>query len=543
MGELFKQLHELMKEKENERLEFKEAKNHYEFDKLVQYCTALANEGGGRIILGITDKLPRKIVGTNAFRDLERTKAGLIGHLRLRIDVEEILHPDGRVLVFNVPSRPLGLAIHDKGTYWMRGGEDLVPMTPDLLKKIFAETGPDFSAEICRKATIADLDTDVINQFRLMWRRKSGNESLELISDEQLLADAEVIMDEGITFAALIMFGTRQALGKHLAQAEVIFEYRSNEASLPSQQREEYRQGFFSFMDDLWNKINLRNEMQHFQDGLFIWDIPTLNEVVVREAILNAVAHRDYRLGDSIFIRQFPRKLEIVSPGGFPPGITLENILLRQSPRNRRIAEVLAKCGLVERSGQGVNRMFEECIKESKPKPDFSNSDDYQVSVSFRGEVQDPKFLRFLEKVGKEKIALFTTEDFLVLDLINREKLLPPFLKPRLPHLIDQGVVEKIGRGKGVRYMLSRQFYSFLGKKGVYTRKRGLDRETNKMLLLRHIQAYQREGSKLKELMEVLPSKTRGQVQSLLKALANDSLIHHVGSTRAALWYPGPTPN
>lgn len=490
------------------------------------------------MILGITDQLPRKVVGTKAFQDLERIKARLIEQLRLRIDVDEISHPDGRVLVFNIPSRPLGLAIQIKGAYWMRGGQDLVPMTQDRLKSIFDEDVPDFSAEICQKADISDLDINAINLFRMMWLKKSGNPSLEHIPNQQLLTDAELVVDGCLTYAALIMFGTRQTLGKHLAQAEVIFEYRSREASIPSQQREEYRQGFFIFMDDLWNKINLRNEIQQFQDGLFRWDIPTFNEVVVREAILNAVTHRDYRMGSSIFIKQFPRKMEIVSPGGFPPGITPENILWKQLPRNRRIAEVLAKCGLVERSGQGVNRMFEECIKESKPRPDFSNSDDYQVSVTLRGDVQDPKFLRFLEKVGREKLASFTTEDFLILDLINREEPIFPSIKPRLPHLIDLGVVEKVGRGKGVRYIISRQFHSFLGKKGTYTRKRGLDRETNKSLLLKHIRDNQREGSKLQELMQVLPALSRNQVQNLLRELKKEDRIYHVGSTRAALWYP-----
>ena len=425
----------------------------------------------------------------------------------------------------------------------MRRGQELVPMTPDLLQRIFAETGPDFSAEICPQATLADLDPAALKNFRQRWIRKTENPALGHLADDQLLIDTELLVDGGLTYAALILFGTRRALGKFLGQAEVIFEYRSNEASLSSQQREEYRLGFFLFMDDLWNKINLRNEMQHFQDGLFIWDIPTFNELVVREAILNAVTHRDYRLGDSIFIRQFPRKLEIVSPGGFPPGITLENILLRQSPRNRRIAEVLAKCGLVERSGQGVNRMFEECIKESKPKPDFSNSDDFQVSVTLRGEVQDPKFLRFLEKVGKEKLASFTTEDFLILDLLNREEAVLPPLRPLLPRLIEHGVIEKVGRGRGVRYVLARQFYAFLGQKGVYTRTRGLDRETNKMLLLKHIKDNQKEGSRLQELKQVLPALSRGQMRGLLKELQKEGRIHYVGTTRAALWFLGPAPS
>jgi ATP-dependent DNA helicase RecG len=96
------------------------------------------------MILGITDQRPRKEVGTRAFQDLERTKAGLIETLHLRIDGEEISHPDGSVLVFHIPSRPLGMPIQYKGAYLMRGGEDLVTMTADLLQRIFAETGPDF---------------------------------------------------------------------------------------------------------------------------------------------------------------------------------------------------------------------------------------------------------------------------------------------------------------------------------------------------------------------------------------------------------------
>jgi ATP-dependent DNA helicase RecG len=91
----------------------------------------------------------------------------------------------------------------------------------------------------------------------------------------------------------------------------------------------------------------------------------------VREALLNAVAHRDYRLGGSVFVRQYARRLELVSPGGFPPGITTENIVDQQNPRNRRLAEALAQGGLIERSGQGMNLMVERAIRQSKALPSF----------------------------------------------------------------------------------------------------------------------------------------------------------------------------
>ena len=100
-----------MDAREDEHLEFKEAKTNFNFETLVKYCVALANEGGGRMILGVTDKLPRAVVGSRAFPNLERTKAGLIERLQLRVDVEEIQHPNGRVLVFQIPTRPIGVPI------------------------------------------------------------------------------------------------------------------------------------------------------------------------------------------------------------------------------------------------------------------------------------------------------------------------------------------------------------------------------------------------------------------------------------------------
>ncbi len=525
--------------REDEHLEFKEAKKNFHFETLVKYCVALANEGGGRMILGVTDKLPREVVGTQVFPDLEKTKAGLIERLRLRMDVEEIQHPNGRVLVFQVPSRPIGMPMQYKGAYWMRGGEDLIPMTPDLLQRIFAESGPDFSAEISTSALLEDLDSNAVEVLRRLWQSKTPDQDISTRPIEQLLSDAELVVDGLVTYAALILLGKREALGKYLAQSEVIFEYRSNEAPGPAAERHEFRQGFLSALDEIWRLINLRNDRQSFQQGLFVWDVPTFNERVVREAVLNAVSHRDYRHGGSVFIRQYPRRIEIVSPGGFPPGITPDNILRQQNPRNRRIAEALGKCGLVERAGQGFDFIFSESIRQSKPLPDFSHTDAHSVSLTLHGEIQDPEFLRFLEEIGQERLATFGINDFLVVDLVHREQSVPDDLQSRVNHLLEQGIIERVGRGRGVRLMLSRQFYRHIGKAGTYTRKRGLDRETNKALLLKHIRDNRKSGSQLKELVQVLPSLSYVQVQKLLQELRIKGQIHKVGNTSAARWYPG----
>ncbi len=537
MNELVMQLEGWLEDKEAETCEFKEAKNRFDFEELVKYSASLANNGGGRIILGVSDRRPRQVVGSQAFEQPERTRSGLRERIHLGVDFEVINHPKGRVLVFKIPSRPIGTPVQDKGVYWTRDGDSLVPMTPEQLRDVFAEAGNDFSAEVCPRATLGDLEPAAVEDFRRRWIVKSGNQGLSSISTEQLLTDAEALVDGQVTNAALILFGTHRALGRHLAQAEITFEYRSSDASGPAQARKEYRVGFFSLYEDLWNTINLRNDLQHYQDGLFVVDVATFSERPIREAILNAVSHRDYQLGSNVFVRQYSRRIEITSPGGFPYHITLENILNRQSPRNRRIADIFLKCGLVERSGQGMNLMFEEAIRESKPLPDFTNTDRYQVAITLHGTMQNPDFIRFLEKVGKERTVNFSTDDWMLLGYVAREEKVPENYRSRIDSLLDLGIIERAGRRK---LILSHRFYSFIGRRGAYTRKKGLDRETNKILLLKHIDENAGQGSPLQELMDVLPSQTRNQVQTLLRELKADGRTHPKGTTRASRWYPGP---
>jgi ATP-dependent DNA helicase RecG len=230
----------------------------------------------------------------------------------------------------------------------------------------------------------------------------------------------------------------------------------------------------------------------------------------------------------------------VVSPGGFPSGITAENILDQQNPRNRRLAEALAKCGLIERSGQGMNLIFETAIRQGKPLPSFAGTSTHEVRLTLEGMVKSTAFVRFMERLGEETLRSFSTCDFLVLDYLHREQPLTEHLKSRLPGLVEAGAVETVGRGKGTRYLLSQRFYAALGSKGVYTRKRGLDRETNKALLLKHIKDNAAAGSRMEELLQVLPTHSRSQIQVLLRELVKAQAIHSVGATRGARWYPGP---
>ncbi len=158
--------------------------------------------------------------------------------------------------------------------------------------------------------------------------------------------------------------------------------------------------------------------------------------------------------------------------------------------------------------------------------------------MTLNGEIQDVRFLQFLEKVSREKLELFSTEDFLLLDMVNKNQKIPDHLKARLQRLISMGIIERYGQGRGVRYVLARRYHKMAGEKGTYTRKKGLDRETNKALLMQHIEENKESGSRLKELRQVLPFLSNDQVKKLIAELKKEGKIYHTGTTRAALWYP-----
>lgn len=525
---------ELLEAKEGKSIQFKEAKMKFDFREAAKCCCALANNGGGQLVLGISDKRPRRVVGSLAFSQPERTRMGLIDKLKINVDFQTLYFEGNRVLVFNVNSRPIGLPIQFEGVAWIYEGDTLKPMPEDVRLKIFEEIGEDFSNKICLGAKLEDLDDTAIFNFRTKWIEKSQSKQIAALSKEQLLHDCGAITDEGVTYAGLILFGKQNSINKYLPQAEIIFEYRSSELSGPANQREEFRMGFFACYDRIWELINLRNDKQHYQEGFFIFDIATFNERVVREAILNAVSHRNYQLGGSIFIRQFRDRLVVESPGGLPLGITLDNILDRQLPRNRRIAEILSLCGMVERSGQGMNLMFELSIQEAKALPDFSGTDDFFVVVTLNGLILDKSMLSVIRRISEENAEILSTEDFLTIDALYHERELTDKMKSRVKRLINMGIVEHIGRNK---YVLARSLYAATGKSGVHTRKVGLDRDTNKELLLKHIRENNTVGTSFNELQQVLPALSRNQIQVLIRELRKSDDVYCVGKTRAAKWY------
>jgi ATP-dependent DNA helicase RecG len=263
-------------------------------------------------------------------------------------------------------------------------------------------------------------------------------------------------------------------------------------------------------------------------------NVPTFHERAVREAILNAVSHRDYRQPGSVFVRQYARRIEIVSPGGFPPGITPDNILDKQNPRNRRIAETLLRCGVVERSGQGADRMFEEMIAHGKALPDYSRSDPFDVFLTLPGQLRNPEFLRFLSRIDPEKVSHFDSHDLLVLLDAAIGGKIPVGLRPRTAELVERGFLD---RSRGGKYILARKYTR---KAGVAAGQRPRDMAYKKLLAF--LEEHRENGCTMEQLLQVAPDLSRSTIKRVLDELRQDGKAHMIGETRKARWLPGPAP-
>jgi ATP-dependent DNA helicase RecG len=214
----------------------------------------------------------------------------------------------------------------------------------------------------------------------------------------------------------------------------------------------------------------------------------------------------------------------------------VETLLDRQAPRNRRLAEVFQRCGMVERSGQGMNLIFEDAITSAKQLP-TPQSSPYQFSLTLHGVVQDTAFLSYLERVGQEKMRRYDTAHLLILDSVRREVAVPETLKPLVDRLVADDLLERGSRGRGSRLMLSRTFSDAIGESARYTRRKGLDQEEGKLLLLKHLNRKGAAGAPLDELAEVLKStKSKRQVQHLLHLLVNEGKALPPRRGRGGLW-------
>ena len=470
---------ELQKLREAEdKVEFKEAHKDFPWNGgshseqkerrkcYLGYLVALANEGGGLLVFGMADKIPHTVVGTDfALGKVGALEDAVYEKLQVRVHCTELFDENGlRVLVTEVPSRPIGKTLKFEGVSLMRTGDSLRNMSDDEIYKILSEQEPDFSAKICPNFSLSDIDEKAIEILKSNYSKKQSNPSFLQLSTQQLLSDLGLSTNEGLTYAALITVGKKEALSRILPNACVNIEYRQTLSQTNFDKRDVVLEPIFTGIDVIWKQLDARNRNNIIDEGPYKFDIPFFSEEVIRESVLNAIAHRDYSITSETVIKQYPDRLIITNAGGFPKGVTKENLLrINSTPRSRLLTEILEKTGLVERSGQGVDKIYRITLSEGKPEPDYSKTDFYQVELNLSGEVVDRAFAIFIalkqdERGEDKKLGTFEV-DALFKIKEGKSALVDLDILKRLEQEL---LIKRVGGSASQKYVLSGDYFSLL---------------------------------------------------------------------------------
>lgn len=499
---------------------------------ILGYVTALCNEKGGSLVIGMEDKYPHKVVGTrqneNSTGELE---ANIYRDTGIRPKIYELYEDEaekkGRVLVIDVPSRPAGTVFKFEDVPLMRVGEELKPMSDEVYLSIIQENEPDFSQQICRDATLDELDPDALSVLKEKYAKKQNNPIFLTLSNRQILSDLQLITDEGVTNAAVILLGKEDFIKRVYPQASVMLEYRHSESQITFDNRISYSQPFFIMIDRLWHDIDLRNGKFQIKEGPYIFDVPYFNEEVIRESINNAITHRDYTRHSETVIKQYPQKLIVTNAGGFPHGVTIDNILtVPSTPRNRLLADVLSKTGIVERSGQGIDKIFYRTLSEGKEAPDYSGSDAFNVELILSAIIQDKAFALFIESVQQNlaednKLSVF---EIVVLDKIRRNEKTTALDKAVIKQLMDRSLIEKRGKTNGIHYILCRSYYEFSGNTAEYSKKSDWNTSQVTSIIIPFLTKYNK--AKMGDFVKLLDGHlTRRQVRVYIQHMVDQNIL------------------
>jgi ATP-dependent DNA helicase RecG len=371
---------------EDEHLEFKAAQNRYDFEELLDYCVALANEGGGQMVLGVTDKVPRRVVGTKAFDVPERTVAGIYERIQLKVNFDEVLHPDGRVLIFNVPSRLKGTPVHRDGRYLMRAGEALVPMSADQLQRIFAEGQPDWLSQpamdgVAAEEIIALLDTQAFFELMRLPYPTSRDGVLERLAGEGLIVRSHsgwMIPN----LAAILLAKRLDAFSPELARKAPRVVIYDGTNKLNTKDDKPGSRGYAAGFEGLIDFVHSAAPQNRFIEQAVREEVKMFPKQALRELIANALVHQDFtETGMSVMIEMYTDRLEISNPG-LPP-IKVERFIDEYRSRNERLADLMRRLGICEEKGSGVDKVVSAAEVYQLPAPDFRVGDVRTTAVLF----------------------------------------------------------------------------------------------------------------------------------------------------------------
>lgn len=552
MTESERQLEEILQLGENLMVEFKSDLKSLSDRELVAAVVALANTEGGDLFLGVEDD--GTVTGLHANHVNLGGLPALIANKTnpaIAVRVESVVIQGRQVARITVPkSRQLvstSEGLLQRRRLKLDGTPEAVPFYPhEFIQRQSGMGLADPSAMPLVDVTVDQLDPLQRLRIRNAIKKYGGEQPLLALSDDELDGALGLVTTvDGArhpTVAGLLLLGTEDLLRRHLPAYEVAFQVlRGTEVRV----NEFYRKPLLETFEEVELQFKPWVIEEELEVGLFRVPIPNYDRRAFREALVNALVHRDFSRLGAVHVKLDDSGLNISNPGGFIEGVSLDNLLVAPPhSRNPLLADIIKRVGLAERTGRGIDRIYEGMLRYGRPEPDYTGSNPYLVNLFMAHVAADRQFLKMVVEQS-DKLGDPLVEPLIVLIHLRDERrmttseLAPALQKSEsqtrvlLERLLEAGLIEAHGNRRGRSYTLSAKVYQKAGQEAAYVRQAGFDRIQQEQMVLKYIDM---NGSiKRADVME-LCHLDRNQAYRLITKMKEAGLIRQIGERKGAVY-------
>ena len=535
--------------KESLTIEFKSDLKRYPDNELVESIVGMANTKGGVLYLGVEDT--GEITGVNKAHADPLGVIALIANKTVpsvparaeiisenNVDILKIEIPMSRAIVASSEGKILRRRLR------LDGSPENIPMYPYEINSRLSELSLlDFSAQSMHEASINDFDPNERIRLRSLIRQRKGDNSLLELSDEELDKALGLIKEEnGIvypTVTGLLLIGKEGRLREIMPTAKSNFQVLEG---VQVKINNQYSKPLLATFEIFENYFEAWNPEREIEIGLFRIPIPEYSKAALREGLVNAFCHRDYTILQMVRVAIEDDGLSISSPGGFIEGVNLNNLLtVEPHGRNQTLADALKRIGLAERTGRGIDRIFEGSIIYGRPLPDYSESTSNYVKLFLAKASPDLAFTKMIadeeNRIGKSLpinslLILSTLQTFRrasISEIANAIHISETKVKTNIEKLVESGLVEPLGSSKGRSYILSAKIYRQQSNAVGYVRQSAIDQVKFEEMI---VKLTQKQGFITRDNVIELLNINENQAYRLLHKLAVQNKLQLIGKGR-----------
>ena len=527
-------------------MEFKgEPRRSLSDQEVYENVVCLANSEGGILLVGVEDD--GAVTGARprhgAIIDPDRLRAAIRNNTVPSIETYVSLHTvEGKTVLAVQVAQHRDVCSTGTGKCLRRvmgtDGSQCVPFYPyEYAGRRSALGALDYSAQLVEGTSWSDLDPLEMERLRQNIDRRGGDSVLLSLDDRQLAQALRLVETRGEQLvpnvAGLLLLGREGPLGRYLPTCEIAFQVLG--ASGEVVVNDWFHQPVIEALEAVESRFGARNQEKEVQEGLFRIPVPDYSPEAFREALNNAVLHRDYAQLGAVHVQLHPDHLFISNPGGFLEGIRLDNLLVHEpKPRNPRLAEAFRRIGLVETTGRGIDKIYQGQLRYGRPTPDYTQSDRNGVRLSLLGGEASLAFTALVYRQSREGEPL-TLNEMIALNHLQDERRTDvqtigdliqqgnARARSVMERLVERGLVEGRGERNRRTYLLSASLYRQLGSPAGYVRMSGFDKIQQETMVLQYVEAHgritRRDAAKLCSLSE-------DQASRLLRRLTEENKLN-----------------